>query len=178
MAPRTSRVLSSLVRTRQRFLINTNGLGGGVFPGEPRRLSEPSAAHFTAFRRVTAQPFKCIRPAGNIMGWQQMSGFSRYFGQAGRVGSEHGGAARHRFQDGQPEAFVARRVDEEGRTGVERRQICFVHPAGRTEDGYRFRSLLPSPGRLPITGRLFLAGSPPAPAETGCEGRSEAVRTP
>ena len=84
----------------------------------------PAAASRARRARVVGEQHEAARDVVLGSGIAIHRGVAAHFGQRARAPREHRNAGRHRFQRGQPETFVQRRLRRELRAGDEAHEVC------------------------------------------------------
>ena len=100
-----------------------------AFPGEARRALEAAPAGLGEPLRRVHPVAQQHRELSRILRVESLAGFTHDLRQAGAVGDQHRHAAGHRLGGRQPEAFVKRWQDEDGRSLYDRYQVVALEMA-------------------------------------------------
>ena len=104
-------------------------------PGELRRAPQAMGLQVASKRSIGQHGLDLRGQRIDIRRIEERIGPSNDFRNARRVGAHHRGAARHRFQRGQPEAFLERREARHRAVAVERGEIRVGQPSRKQHVG-------------------------------------------
>ena len=104
-------------------------------PGEPRGLAQAVRLQLGSKRAIGQHGMNLCRRRVDVRRIEERIASSNDLGNARRVGPHDGGAARHRFQRGQSEAFLERREARHRAVAVERSEIRVGQPSRKQHVG-------------------------------------------